>query len=348
MSKSPSIFLLLLAVLTLSLSCGRLLRDGQERAGTYPFSVGVALDGAARTRADAYTERQDYEEIIGSVQYFVFGQDGLEVYESTASAGAHSFSLTGGDKTIYAVVNGPDLQDIATEEALLSQTFYLRDESRTEGFQMMGSSRVSVSETSLEATVRVSRIASRIALMSVANALPDSASTLEIERVWLSNVRGDWSASPSGEPVWHNRQGRSDDARESIIGGNAARGIPEAAQMTYLAVGQSASVPSPFIPEVPLLLYCYPNASTVTPDGWQSWDSDGQRTTLVIEAKLDGESCYYPIVLEGIGRNCAYTVYATIHGAGSDDPNEPVDKTAAGISINVGAWEDGGAVIAEY
>ena len=347
MKKILSLILASSAVV-LAASCGKLIQ-GEEKAvlsSTEPcsFSVGVTVEGAGATRADAFTDAQAYEEAVNGVQYLIFGADGLEKYEAVFTKDPKDFTLKSGDKTVYAVANGPDLKSITSESALLSQMFCLSDESRdaSKGFQMMGKASVTVGKSTPATTVRVRRVAARITLKSVTNNLSASYSALTIERVWLSNVKGDWNSNASGLSLWHNRQGRSDDNEANIIDGSAHKA--EVENMTYSAVGQSVAKGTPYQPSSPVMLYCYPNSSTVTPDGWKTWTDEGQRTILVIEASVDGTKCYYPVVLSGVERNSAYTIYATISNVGSDDPNDPIDKTAAEISVSVDPWEDGGVL----
>jgi len=63
----------------------------------------------------------------------------------------------------------------------------------------------------------------------------------------------------------------------------------------------------------------------------------------VVAATIEGKLYYYPVVLNNstIERNTTYTVALTITSLGSDDPNKPVDKGSADITVSVDGWKAG-------
>lgn len=342
-------------ILTLSLAAASVLllaSCSKEENGTavslesYTVSIGVDLGSA--TRAEAYLDEQDYEKAVVSVQYLIFDGDGkLAAYRNVATKDAQDFNLKKGEKTVYAVVNGADLSAITTRSELLGKVYSLADDSTdaSKGFQMVsGAETVTVGKSTPATTVKVHRVAARVALVSVKNNLSVTPGALKIERVWLSNVAGEWSAADGfSVGTWYNRQGRSDDTQSHIIDGSTYKAEAEA--MTFKTIGQDIAKGETYKPASPDLFYCYPNASANTPDGWTaSWPADGQKTLCVIAARVDGTLYYYPIVINSMESNRTYTIYATISNIGSDDPNKPITSDAASINVTVDPWESGGVI----
>ena len=101
--------------------------------GTGQITFTVAGDEPAETRAvTAYTTAQTYESQVNKVQVFVFGSDGaINFYQNLGTATSGSISTTAGTKTVWAVVNGPDLSTIGTLSALQATAVDLSANSAT-------------------------------------------------------------------------------------------------------------------------------------------------------------------------------------------------------------------------
>ena len=86
-----------------------IVTPSEEGVGQITFTV--AGDEPAETRAvTAYTTAQTYESQVNKVQVFVFGSDGaINFYQNLGTSTSGSISTTAGTKTVWAVVNGPDL-----------------------------------------------------------------------------------------------------------------------------------------------------------------------------------------------------------------------------------------------
>ncbi len=93
-------------------------------------------------------------------------------------------------------------------------------------------------------------------------------------------------------------------------------------------------------------LYCYPN--DVSEETYGS-----PFTRLVIEGKIAGNLCYYPITINreengicygvdgtGIGRNCLYTFDITLCRFGSSDPDTPINATDVLINCSIEPWTE--------
>ena len=91
-------------------------------------------------------------------------------------------------------------------------------------------------------------------------------------------------------------------------------------------------------------LYCYPNDAPEESPG-------SPFTKLVIEGKINGETCYYPISINrpesghsdgqpGIGRNCRYIYDIILKSAGCSDPNMDIRPEMAHIICRTEGWND--------
>ena len=62
-------------------------------------------------------------------------------------------------------------------------------------------------------------------------------------------------------------------------------------------------------------------------------------TKLVVEASLDGHTCYYTISLPGLQSNKTYTISSLkITRPGSDNPDEEITSGECPFSIEVEDW----------
>lgn len=305
---------------------------------------------AVETKAvSAYTTAQTYETQVNSVQILVFDSAGkIDKYlnAGTKTSGI-SISTTAGAKTVWAVVNGPDLKDIGTLSALQGTAITLGGNQSTTastGFIMAGSNTCTVGTSSVSCAITVSRFVSRVALVSVTNSLPSSYGSVTINGAFLSNVVGNQNiAGNAAASTWYNKFGRADESTQvssHIIDGSTYKAsCPE---LTYKGISATAAIGASHAPSTPYLFYCFANSSTTAPGNF-STSFSAQRSVLVVKATVGGTAYYYPIVLDDAApaRNASYTVALTITGPGSDDPNKPVQKGSMSASITVSPWSSG-------
>ena len=337
----------------LAASCSEKLP--QNVAGPYSeetgdITVSIVPDSQSSTRAvTAYTEAQTYESQVNNVQILVFHNDGkIAAYKNNGTSLSGTISTTVGAKKVWAVINGPVLSAVSTESALKSTIVALSANSTTasSGFVMSGSGSCTVATTGeVTCSFSVSRLVSRVALRSVTNSLPSSYGALTVQRVFLSNVVGNQNldGTAAATVTWYNQDGRADEGSRNtahIIDGSTY--TASCADLTFKSVSQSVAVGSSYTPSTPLLLYCYPNSSTVAPAGFSSSFS-AKRTVLTVVATVGGTLQYYPVVLDDavLERNKTYTVGLTITGPGSNDPNTPVSKGSISVSLTVSGWTAG-------
>ena len=356
MKKSFLLLAALMGALALS-SCNKdvIPEGGNSNVEVDPFQeseiiLDVNFPESMETKAvSAYTTAQAYETQVNSVQILVFDSAGtIDKYlDAGNKTSGISISTVSGAKTVWAVVNGPDLSSCGTMSALQGTAITLGGNNSTTastGFVMAGSNTCTVGTSSVNCAITVSRFVSRVALVSVTNSLPASYGSITINGAFLANVVGNQNiAGNASASTWYNKFGRADESTQvasHIIDGSTYKAsCPE---LTYKSISGTAAIGASHTPSTPYLFYGFPNSSTVSPTAF-STSFSAQRSILVVKATVGGSACYYPIVLDDatLARNASYTVALTITGPGSDDPNEPVQKGSMSASITVSPWSSG-------
>lgn len=311
------------------------------------LAISLLFDETTPTKAvTAYTTSQTYEKQVNRVQLFIFDEDGkVNIYKDAGTTQSNiAISTTTGKKTVWAVVNGPDLSTVASLTELEDIAVDLAANSTTAatGFVMAGSTSCTVSATNTTANVSVSRLVARVALQKVVNQLPEGYGTITINNVVLSNVVGNQNlAGDAAAATWYNKMGRKDGATDEnqIIDGTTNKASCEA--LTFKSVGESLASGAELKPSVPYLFYSYPNSSTSGLTGWVN-PFTARESRIIVTATIDGTKYYYPVTLnKKLERNKAYTVEMTITGLGSTDPDEPIEKGSFSASITVQDWVAG-------
>ena len=346
MKKTFSILALAAAVLC---SCDKNAdcvpcQKAEENQEPATLSVSLGFDDPQTRAVTAYTTAQDYEKAVNSVQILVFDASGkINTYKDAGTAVSDiKLSTTAGQKTVWAVVNGPDLSAVATISALQAKAVDLSDNNTTKtvGFVMAGSTSCTVSATGGTAAVTVSRLVSRVALQKVTNSLPSGYGALKIDNVTLINVVGNQNlAGNASISTWYNKMGRKDGgAQADIIDGSTNKA--SCPSLTFVAPAATVNNGAAHTPATPHLFYCYPNATSTDANGWVS-SFTARKTRLVVAATISGTRYYYPVTINTPERNKAYTVELTITGLGSTDPDQPVSKGAITASVTVQGWQTG-------
>ena len=315
----------------------------EEKTAT--LNVSLDFEDDTHTKATSYVTSQTYETTVNNVQILVFDSTGaLNAYvDADKSVAGITINTTAGSKTVWAVVNGPDLSLVTTAAVLSSKAIDLGDNSTTAsaGFVMAGSTTCTVSSSTTTAIITVNRFVSRVALAKVTNSLPDSYGSLTVNNVTLTNVVGNQNLAGAATPsTWYNKMGRKDGATASsqIIDGSSY--LASCPTLTFKSISSSVANGSSLTPSTPYLLYTYPNSTTTDATGWTE-SFTARKTRLVVTATISGTKYYYPIVIDAPARNTAYTVELTITGLGSTDPDKPVVKGSISASVTVQGWSAG-------
>ena len=315
----------------------------EEKTAT--LNVSLDFEDENHTKATSYVTSQTYETAVNNVQVLVFDSTGaLNAYvDADKSVTGITINTTAGSKTVWAVVNGPDLSSVTTVSGLSAMAIDLGDNSTTAsaGFVMAGSTTCTVSSSTATTSISVRRFVSRVALAKVSNSLPDSYGSLTVNSVALINVVGNQNLNGSASiSTWYNKMGRKDGATASsqIIDGSSY--LASCPTLTFRSISSSVANGSSLTPSTPYLLYCYPNSTSTDAEGWSS-SFTARKTRLVVTATISGTKYYYPIVIDTPARNTAYTVELTITGLGSSDPDQPVVKGSINASVSVQGWSAG-------
>ena len=334
------------AVAAMACSCDKNPDCGPCQDGESRVILNVSLDfeDEPQTRATSYVTAQTYETKVNDVQVLVFDSTGaLNAYvDANTKTSGISISTTAGSKTVWAVVNGPDLSSITTLSALQSTAVDLGANSTTEttGFVMAGSATCTVGSSTATASVAVKRLVARVALQKISNSLPSSYGALTVNNVTLINVVGNQNLNGSASiSTWYNKMGRENGGSEPAIidGVNSFASCPT---LTFKSVGSSVANGGSLTPTTPYLFYTYPNSTSTDATGWTS-SFTARKTRLVVTATISGKKYYYPVVIDTPARNTAYTVELTITGLGSTDPDKPVVKGSINASVTVQGWSAG-------
>ena len=355
MKKTSLLFAALMGMVALT-SCNKdivsenIPNMPQEQVSEGQMILSLDFPEAIQTKAvTAYTTAQTYESQVNSVQILVFDSAGKidKYYNAGKTTSGISISTVTGAKTVWAVVNGPDLSSCGTMSALQSTAITLGGNNSTTastGFIMAGSASCTVGTSTVNCAITVSRFVSRVALVSVTNSLPASYGSLTVNCAYLSNVVGNQNmAGNASAATWYNKFGRADESTQvssHIIDGSTYKA--SCPDLTYKSISGTAAVGASHTPSTPYLFYCFPNSSTTAPAAF-STSFAAQRTVLVVKATVGGTAYYYPVVLDDAApaRNSSYTVGLTITGPGSTDPNQPVAKGNMSASITVSPWASG-------
>ena len=315
----------------------------EEKTAT--LNVSLDFEDDNHTKATSYVTSQTYETTVNNVQVLVFDSTGaLNAYvDADKSVTGITINTTAGSKTVWAVVNGPDLSSVTTVSGLSAMAIDLGDNSTiaSAGFVMAGSTTCTVSSSTATASISVRRFVARVALAKVSNSLPDSYGSLKVNSVALINVVGNQNLAGAATPsTWYNKMGRKDGATASsqIIDGSSY--LASCPTLTFKSISSSVANGSSLTPSTPYLLYCYPNSTSTDAEGWSS-SFTARKTRLVVTATISGTKYYYPIVIDAPTRNTAYTVELTITGLGSTDPDKPVVKGSITASVSVQGWSAG-------
>ena len=315
----------------------------EEKTAT--LNVSLDFEDDNHTKATSYVTSQTYETAVNNVQVLVFDSTGaLNAYvDADKSVTGIAINTTAGSKTVWAVVNGPDLSSVTTVSGLSAMAIDLGDNSTTAsaGFVMAGSTTCTVSSSTATASISVRRFVARVALAKVSNSLPDSYGSLTVNSVALINVVGNQNLNGSASiSTWYNKMGRKDGASSSLQIIDGVTHTASCPTLTFKSVGSSVANGSSLAPSTPYLFYTYPNSTTTDANGYVS-SFTARKTRLVVTATISGMKYYYPIVIDTPARNTAYTVELTITGLGSSDPDQPVVKGSITASVSVQGWSAG-------
>ena len=277
------------------------------------LTVGIATGMTKSTTITA-----DDEVKVNNLQVFVFRGDALDAYGVADNASTVTVSCTKGNREVYAVVNAPDLKDIATKTDLLAAKSALSDNDES-NFIMIGKTNADL-PSELPVNVEVDRIVSKVVLKTVNRAFTSAALAalnFSIDEIFITNVAGDVNYGLTDNPLeWYNKMDYNSEMAMFTHDAPAVSVVNEEAYSTQHT------------------FYCYPNKAADSDA--TSWSP--RRTRLVLKTTLGTDTYYYPVTLPELENNKSYELELTITRPGSDSPDNPVSFADCSFSISVKPW----------
>ena len=281
----------------------------------------LSIVGNAPATKSADADFDDDHSEVSNVQFFVFDGEVLDAYKKIGSATSTTMTVKAGDKTIWAVVNAPDISNVTTLTQLKAVSSTLLN--NASNFVMVGSNTGTVpSEDPIE--IEVKRIASRVVVKKVTAAFSNPAyasMSCKLVKMFLINAPGDINLELTSAPTtWYAKR-----AYEAVTG-----------LTDHLSTSGSNYELNTSAFEAECRHYCYPNP-TVADSQSTTWSA--RHTRMVIEVLLGSETFYYPITLPVLEPGKSYEIEnLTITRKGSNNPDQPISLSDATFEISVKNW----------
>lgn len=325
--RKTAFFLAAAAAALCTISCNKDL-PGQagndniptEAVETAELKLSIVGNGGSATKS-AVADFDDTHSEVTSIQFFVFDGEVLDAYKKVTSGLSATMTVKTGSKTIWAVVNAPDINNVTTLTQLKSVNSALTD--NASHFVMVGSTTETVpSEDPIE--IEVKRIASRVVVKKVTAAFTNPAyAAMECNLVdmFLVNVPGDINLNLTNSPsTWYCQRAYG------VVSGIA--------DLLHTSGGSHDLNTSAF--ETVCRHYSYPNP-TVADSQATTWSA--RHTRMVIEVQLGTETFYYPVTLPVLEPGKSYEIEnLTITRKGSTSPDQPISLSDATFEISVKNW----------
>ena len=288
--KRPGVFFLtsLLLIGLAAASCSR-ETDIPSQARGVDRTVTIQI-GAVKTKASGVTDAD--ESTVGSIQAFIY-RDGV-LYDSGYAASASEISLScpsdGG--TVVVVGNASRIEPSSPGIDALRGTVIPLSENGVGNLVVYGCAETGAVSEGQTLTIDARRLTSKITLESVSNRMfleEDRTKSVVLRSAYLINVAGDGrlDGAPSAPGTWVNK---NESEQQSPL-------FHESLGSRMLAYGSTAREDITF--------YAMPNPTV--PDSYESsWSP--RHTRLIVEADVNGETCYYPYTLPVMEANTDYVI----------------------------------------
>jgi hypothetical protein len=295
-----------------------------------PVEVTVSIRGTAMSKSTGNTSANESK--VNSLQILAFDADGrIESYRSVENEMSVTLLATSGEKTVWAVVNAPSLEEVTTIDSLGSAVTDLVDNC-LDSFIMTGSVTEDLTDGAMIA-ITVRRVVARVSVAKITTAFPSTSEyegkTLKLTGMCLLNVSGSVNYALEGEPAsWYNKLRHEDGDVDTFL---------------YDALDQTLENNASY--ETEHAWYPYPNnvstsVKSLAEEERGVWSP--RRSILCIEVEFDGATGYYPVELPVIERNKTYIIEeVVITREPGDKPYDPIDTGAATVTITVHDWELG-------
>ena len=322
--------LLIIAVMSLMVCACQ--KDNQCRTckEAKPVEVTVNINGTSMTKSTGNTYANESK--VNNLQILAFNDEGvLENYRSVDNEMSVTLLASSGEKTVWAIVNAPSLENVASLDELGGTLTSLSDNG-LDNFVMTGSVTEELTDGAVIA-ITVRRLVARVSVAKITAAFADTPAfagkTLKVTGIYMLNVAGSVNYALDGEPaLWYNQLYHEDEVADVFL---------------YDALDQTIENNSSY--EVEHAYYPYPNnvdtsVKALDEEGRGTWSP--RRSILCIQVEFDGAPGYYPVELPVIERNKTYVIEEVVlTRAPGDKPYDPIDTGAATVSITISDWELG-------
>lgn len=368
----------MVALVACNKESGKDIRPVQKGDGT-PVEVTVSINGAPGTKATDVTYANESK--VNTLQVFVFNGEDLEAHRSVSNSLMALIPATAGERSVWAVVNAPDIYSVLETEGspmtlskLKAHTSALSDNT-VDGFVMVGDVTQELVDGG-KVPITVKRLVSRVSINKISASLKDYRESWEvqIDSIYMINVAADASLDLSAEPtVWANQLDHKDATYDGLLFDNLSIAdpkiivkndvfekegsvireheawVPEKMEMGEyeLAEGVTRTVDNSYTKEH--VFYAYPNSFSQSTE--DSFSPRGSILVLAVTMKnYDGDSDgvedelhgYYPIMLPVLERNKTYSIEEVkITRLPGEVPYKPIETGESQVVISVADWELG-------
>lgn len=276
---------------------------------------------------DTRAANSKLESSVSNIQVSVFDKQGNYITggESNGNSLQLNVPVNVDSFKVCALANGSSkVFGITSLEALKASTSVLGEsDDKFEMFSIKEDTDLKPGET---CSLKVRRFAAKVEIDSIKDSISYNH-TFSLEKIYLINVstKSDFEFKVDSQAIVYKQYGKYVPSETDVKG------------FTFDSLG--LAMPATKLYDTKHCFYCYPNplkAETGT----------ARFTRLVLEAKLNGTTYYYPVNITGNGAgiesNKLYKITRmTITGPGSLSPDVPVSKQDLTFSVEVIDWFEG-------
>ncbi len=324
------------------------LAEGQPATLTLSISSG----STATKTTDGQTQTQD--NTVNTIDVFVFRNGGtsssdnnkLDSYSRFTGGQLSNLQVktTTGPKTVCVIINSNISSYVGVNDLATFNTLVTSLQKETLGDWVMFGKGTCTMDVSTSLSISVARLISKVSINSIKTNFAGTSyqgKSLTDCKLYLINVHGDKIIS-SGEAT-----------TSPLILNNTklvAADVNSTDQEGLIADDITGSIGDAGYSEAHTF-YCYSNLTT---DTYSS-------TKLVLQAKLDGVTYYYPLPINqdgygyvsdnghhGVKNNTAYSYKMIINRPGSLTPNDPISPGTLSLTLSIENWDDVDPFTREY
>lgn len=322
-------------------ACGYDVCDvaGGSQAGdsTGELSVMLECEKISSKATSDHLGTLDEENFIKRIDILVFDRSTGLLNASKAVSSLSDpcvFSITTGEKLIYAVANAPDLSKVQTVSQMeqvannLSETDY-----RNGGLVMTGNCvcHVRLGEVA-EPVIGMKRMVARVVVRKLKNSIASQYGTITVDCMFLANAnKVQTIGGISSVPV--NVDGYADASKTRPVGKNGIVGDCPEYMFRELGVVLEEGTSNTDMQ----YMYCHPTNA-------------GAKTCIYLLLTIAGRQYYYRVpLLDGLQANKTYSVEIDFVNLGAVlPPDDDIQKGEIKAVVSVSGWDSGESYIVEF